>query len=108
MDALAHTSIRKCRITGIDISNQKVGSQYLRESTLAKIYFGAPDLYQRLKSEFGPKKKQILTLKAEFEAIAKNIRNRDSNPRKRERDMVKKYYNSLFPFVPRIALFGRS
>lgn len=106
MDDLAPPSIRQCRITKIDISNQKEGSQYLRESTLAKIYFEAPDLYQSLKSEFGPRKKQIITLKAEFEVIAKNIRNRDSNPRKRERDTFKKYNNSLFPFVPRIPLYA--
>jgi ribosomal protein S19E (S16A) len=107
MDALAHTSIRKCRITGIDISNQKEGSYYLRESTIKRIYLENQVLYKRLKSEFGPRKKQITTLKAEFEAIAKNIRNRDSNPRKRERDIFNRFKNSLFPYEPRIPLYAR-
>lgn len=107
MDDLAPFPKRVCRITKIDISNQKEGSYYLRESTIEKIYIEAKEKYQFLKDEFGPKKKHIESLKDEFEAIAKNIRNRDSNPRKRERDIFEKFKNSLFPYEPRIPLYAK-
>lgn len=107
MDDLAPIPSKVCKITGIDISNQKEGSYYLRESTIEKIYIEAKEKYQFLKDEFGPKKKQIESLKDEFEAIAKNIRNRDSNPRKRERDIFEKFKTSLFPYEPRIPIYSK-
>ncbi len=98
MDDLAPIPSKVCKITGIDISNQKEGSHFLRESTIERIFCNDPVLYQYLKSEFGPKNKLINQIEDEFEAIAKNIRNRDSNARKALRERISKYEDSLFPF----------
>jgi hypothetical protein len=99
---------RVCKVTGIEISGQKEGSSFLRETTLKTIYETKPTIYKYLKSKFGPKMKIPKSLDSEFEMIAKNIRNQDSNPRaqnraKEMRQKIKndlaviRYQNSLFP-----------
>ncbi|MFZ1423841.1 MAG: hypothetical protein WAS55_08460 [Saprospiraceae bacterium] len=108
IDVLAPSSVKLCLKTLIDISEQKGESKYLRESTLKKIHEKDRKLYEYLKIKFGPKRKMIQTLDDEFEAIAKNIRNKDSNPRKAIRDRVLKYGDSLFPFKTDVPLYGQS
>jgi hypothetical protein len=108
MDDLAQSPIKRCLITGVDISKQKDDSLYLRESTLKEIYENDQKLYQELKRRFGPKRKLIQCIKDEFEVIAKNIRNQDSNPRKSIRMRDSKYKGSLFPFVTNQPMYSRS
>ncbi|MBK7799212.1 MAG: hypothetical protein IPJ53_08875 [Saprospiraceae bacterium] len=95
---------RVCKVTGIDISHQKEGSSFLRETTLKTIKEKEPKIYEYLKLKFGPKLKQPKDQAGEFEMIAKNIRNQDSNPRAQQRALqhkkelaVIRYQNSLFP-----------
>lgn len=99
---------RKCTITGIDISTQKPGSKFLRESTLSQIYKNDKFLYQELFVKFGPRSGEILHLEKEFYLISKNIRNQDSNPRLSARYRDQKYKNSLFPYFTNIALYARN
>lgn len=95
-----------CKVTGIDISHQKEGSSFLRETTLKTIKENEPKIYEYLKLKFGPKLKQPKDQAGEFEMIAKNIRNQDSNPRAHQRAIqhkkelaVIRYQNSLFPLA---------
>ncbi|MBL7824958.1 MAG: hypothetical protein JNK69_16235, partial [Saprospiraceae bacterium] len=95
---------RVCKVTGIDISHQKEGSSFLSENTLKTIKENEPKIYEYLKLKFGPKLKQPKDQAGEFEMIAKNIRNQDSNPRAQQRAIqhkkelaVIRYQNSLFP-----------
>lgn len=89
---------RTCKITGINISAQKQGSAFLRESTIKEIYKYDKFLYQELFTKFGPRSGRILNLDEELIVICKNIRNLDSNPRLAARNRVNIYRNSLFPF----------
>ena len=95
-----------CKITGIDISTQKQGSTFLRESTIKEIYNNNKFLYQELYTKYGPRQGKYLTLQIEFYLIAKNIRNIDSNPRLSARNRVNTYRNSLFPFDSNIPLYA--
>ncbi|MBK9961677.1 MAG: hypothetical protein IPP06_10225 [Saprospiraceae bacterium] len=95
---------RVCKVTGIDISHQKEGSSFLSENTIKTIKENEPKIYEYLKLKFGPKLKQPKDQAGEFEMIAKNIRNQDSNPRAQQRAIqhkkelaVIRYQNSLFP-----------
>ncbi len=95
---------RVCKVTEIDISHQKEGSSFLSENTLKTIKENEPKIYEYLKLKFGPKLKQPKDQAGEFEMIAKNIRNQDSNPRAQQRALqhkkelaVIRYQNSLFP-----------
>lgn len=99
INGLAPAPDKVCIKTGIDISKQKEGSRYLREQTVREIYQFDKFIYQELFTKYGPKPERVLTPEEEFEAICKNIRNKDSNPRKRNRMRDFKYKNSLFPFT---------
>ena len=94
---LAPISQKYCKITGIDISAQKQGSRFLRETTLFEIYKNDKFQYQELVRKFGPRSGRILNLDEELIVICKNIRNQDSNPRLATRKRVITYRNSLFP-----------
>lgn len=96
-----------CKITGIDISAQKQGSSFLRESTLSEIYRNDKFQYMELVTKFGPRQQFVLPLQKEFYLIAKNIRNQDSNPRLSARNRVNTYRNSLFPFDSNIPLYAK-
>jgi hypothetical protein len=96
--------LRVCKVTGIDISHQKEGSSFLSENTIKTIKENEPKIYEYLKLKFGPKLKQPKDQAGEFEMIAKNIRNQDSNQRAHQRAIQNKkdlavirYQNSLFP-----------
>lgn len=104
---LAQNNQRYCKITGIDISAQKQGSAFLRESAIKEIYNYDKFLYQELFTKYGPRQGKDLTLPKEFYLIAKNIRNQDSNPRLSARNRVNTYRNSLFPFEPSLALYAK-
>ena len=88
---------RRCIITGIDISIQKLGSKFLRESILSQIYKNDKFLYQELRTKFGPRHDRLLSQENEIQAICKNIRNQDSNPRTLFRYRILRYQYSLFP-----------
>lgn len=96
---------RFCRVTRLDISNQKKGSYYLRESTIQTIYENDSKLYKILFEYFRPTRKKINSIMDVFEGIAKRIRNiytnRSARARKRLQkynDAIERYKNSLFPF----------
>ncbi len=101
---------RFCKITGVDITSQKEGSKFVRESILRAMKEDYdPLMYEYLKSKFGPVRKQPKDFKEELVIIAKNIRNKDSNPRanmegknQRKIRILKNFKNfyklSLFPF----------
>lgn len=90
---------RKCTITGIDISTQKPGSKFLRESTLSQIYKNDKFLYQELLVKFGPRSERVLDQKIEILAICKNIRNQESNFNYSNKRRHFKYEKSLFPYM---------
>lgn len=99
---------RFCKASGIDISHQKKGSVFVRESTLRKMKNDYdPLMYDFLKSKHGPTDKQ--SFNEELKIIAHYFRNADSNKRaiKKAQEIrktvklefaVKKYKSSLFPF----------
>ena len=96
---------RFCRVTRLDISNQKKGSYYLRESTIQTIYENDSKLYKILFEYFRPTRKKINSIMDVFEGIAKRIRNiytnRSAKARKKLQkynDAIERYKNTLFPF----------
>ena len=96
---------RFCRVTRLDISNQKKGSYYLRESTIQTIYENDSKLYKILFEYFRPTRKKINSIMDIFEGIAKRIRNiytnRSAKARKKLQkynDAIERYKNTLFPF----------
>lgn len=95
---LAPIGQKYCKITGIDISAQKQGSTFLRESTLSDIYNYDKFLYLELITKFGPRSGRILNPNEEQIVICKNIRNQVSNRRKSDRTRIIRYSSSLFPY----------
>ncbi|MBK6821527.1 MAG: hypothetical protein IPG87_00425 [Saprospiraceae bacterium] len=95
---------RVCKVTEIDISHQKEGSSFLSENTLKTIKENEPKIYEYLKLEIWSQIKTAQGPGREFEMIAKNIRNQDSNlghnkealQHKKELAVIR-YQNSLFP-----------
>lgn len=89
---------RYCKITNIDISSQKAGSEYLRETLLKKIKIDQYEVYQDLIKRFGPKSISGLNEGIVLERICKNIRNSNSNKNQQIKKVIKKSQNCLFPF----------
>lgn len=90
-------TVRKCIITGIDITDQKGDSLFLSENSIFKIHETDGKEFERLNNEFGPKTGDYKTLNELCYYIAHNIRNRDSNKRHEIKRKTEYYKNSLFP-----------
>ena len=76
------TGERFCKITGIDITHQKKGSCFLSERTVKEIFNNDPATFKELERLFHGKNK---TIGKRFYSIAHNIRNSESNPKRKER-----------------------
>lgn len=88
---------RKCKITGIDITQQKGESKFLSQASIKRIFETEPETFKTLLSNFSPKEPERMSFDKLCLEIAHNIRNRDSNKR---HEIIKKteyYRNSFFP-----------
>lgn len=83
----------KCLITGLDISTQKKGSKFLRETTLKNIKENDPDTYQKLELKYLTEKAKTLPEKRQIYLICKNIRDTDSNPRNNRQRFEQRNYH---------------
>lgn len=69
------TESRKCKVTGIDISMQKVGSVLLSHVGLKYYKESNPDLFNRLKNKYLSKQWSDADEQTQIKEIAHNIRN---------------------------------
>ncbi|MFZ1749420.1 MAG: hypothetical protein WAU01_04490, partial [Saprospiraceae bacterium] len=92
-----NVTVRKCIITGIEITHQKGDSLFLSENSIFKIYETDGKEFERLNNDFGPKAGDYKTLNELCYYIAHNIRNKDSNKRHEIKRKTEYYKNSLFP-----------
>lgn len=66
-----------CKVTGIEITNQRKGSFLLRESTLRQICcVSDPLIYSFINWNYGPLNGYLMDKEKEFRVISKNVRNR--------------------------------
>lgn len=88
---------RKCKITGIDITQQKGESKFLSQSSIKRIFETEPETFKTLLSNFSPKDPERMSFDKLCLEIAHNIRNRDSNKRFEIKRKTEFYRNSFFP-----------
>jgi hypothetical protein len=88
---------RKCKITGIDITQQKGESKFLSQASIKRIFETEPETFKTLLSNFSPKEPERMSFDKLCLEIAHNIRNRDSNKRHEIIRKTEFYRNSFFP-----------
>lgn len=67
--------IRRCKVTGIDISGQRKGSKFVSKKTVANLYKNDIDTYRKLEGLYLPIKKRNSKLERRAYYIAHNVRN---------------------------------
>jgi hypothetical protein len=92
-----NVTLKKCKITGIDITHQKGESKFLSQASIMKMYDVNRKTFNELKEKFGPKNPDKMPIDKLCLEIAHNIRNRDSNKRHEIKRKKTIYKNSLFP-----------
>ncbi|WP_374329372.1 hypothetical protein [Soonwooa sp.] len=70
---------RNCNVTGLDISMQKIQSNYINILALRYYYDHYPKIYKQIENKYLKSKKRNLDLEAQFYYIAHNIRNKHFN-----------------------------
>jgi hypothetical protein len=91
--------IKRCPVTGLDISMQPKNSKFITISGIMWYYKHEIEIYYQFLAIRLNKNYQKKDLKSQFRMIAHSIRNEDSNPRNNTRRAVKKLLNdknSLF------------
>ena len=88
---------RKCKITGIDITQQKGESKFLSQASIKRIFETEPETFKTLLGNFSPKDPERMSFDKLCLEIAHNIRNRDSNKRFEIKRKTEYYRNSFFP-----------
>ena len=78
-ERLKITHLKKCLVTGIDISNQKNSSLTISENSLKKLYRSDILTLQKLKNKYLPKLWINANLEKQLYEIAHNIRNVKNN-----------------------------
>lgn len=86
--------LHRCIITGIDISTQKKGSKFLRESTLKMIKTNNPTLYEELSKKYLTDFGKLQNDDRKIYLICKNIRDIDSNKRNNRKKFESRYYSA--------------
>jgi hypothetical protein len=79
-----------CKVTGINISCQKPGSEFLCISGIRKLFKTDQEEYNKLKSEWLSAKKENESPDVQFYYIAHNIRNEYHNPKNNTRRSIKR------------------
>ena len=94
---IQNVTLRKCIVTGIDITYQKGESKFLSKLSIKRIYETEPETFKTLLSNFSPKEPERMSFDKLCLEIAHNIRNRDSNKRHEIIRKTELYRNSFFP-----------
>lgn len=77
-----------CKVTGIDISCQRKGSEFLCISGIRKLFKTDPKEYTKLKSEWLSTKRENESQEVQFYYIAHNIRNEFNNPKHNTKNAI--------------------
>lgn len=91
--------IKRCPVTGLDISMQANNSKFITASGIRWYYKHETEIYYQFLAIRLNGNYQKKDLKSQFKLIAHSIRNADSNPRNNTKRAVKKLLNdkaSLF------------
>lgn len=95
-----------CKVTGINISMQRAGSQFLCDSGIRFLFENDAETFAKLKTERLSQKWQSEPIEVQFREIAHSIRNEYFNPRHNATRDIKNLYSHpvLFDFEPFIRL----
>ena len=91
--------IRRCPVTGLDISMQPKNTKFLSISGIKWYYRYEREIYHQFLGIRLSKNLKKETLEVQFKGIAHSIRNAESNPRNNTRKAIQKLLqekNSLF------------
>ncbi len=92
-------TIKRCPVTGLDISMQPKNSKFISISGIKWYYRNETEIYYQFLAIRLSENLKNKDLKLQFKGIAHSIRNCDSNPRNNTRRAIKKLLNekdSLF------------
>lgn len=91
-----------CKVSGLDISCQKKGSEFLCISGIRKLYKEDPIQYKKLKIERLSERWQNEPLETQFSEICHSIRNEYFNPKHNSRNAILKQLRdpALFDIMP--------
>ena len=95
----SENTIKRCPVTGLDISMQPKHTKFLSASGIKWYYRHEIEIYYQYLSVRLTPGSLNKDLKTQFKLIAHNIRNAESNPRNNTRRAIKKLLNdksSLF------------
>lgn len=88
-----HQNNRLCLVTKLDISMQRKGSKFLRETTLKNIKESNPEIYKDLEKKYLTESAKTLSEQMQIYLICKNIRDADSNPRNNRKRFEQRNYH---------------
>ena len=108
------TDVRRCPVTGYDITHQRANTRYVSASSVRMWYDLDRERFSELAGQFLKPKQAGADLKKQCVSIAHNIRNADTNPRNNPVRRLKKYVVrpgghtlALFPVADTLKLSGR-
>lgn len=95
---LSKLNIRRCPVTGLDISMQPKNSKFITTTGIKWYYKHETEIYYQFLAIRLSENYKNKELKSQFKQIAHSIRNTESNPRNNTRRAIKKLLNdnSLF------------
>lgn len=96
---LSSNPIKRCPVTGLDISMQPKNSKFISVSGIKWYYKYEREIYHQFLAIRLTETLKKKDLKTQFKGIAHNIRNTESNPRNNTKKAIKKLLNekgSLF------------
>jgi len=96
---LSTTSIKRCPVTGLDISMQAKNTKFLSTSGIIWYYKNEREIYYQFLAIRLSENLKTKDLKSQIRGIAHNIRNSESNPRNNTKKAIQKLLNeksSLF------------
>lgn len=83
-------NVRKCLVTGIDISHQKKGSKFLSETSIRWIFKIDREQYLKLREKYLTNERRTEPLDIQFREIAHQIRNEFNNPKHNTRHSIER------------------
>ena len=104
---LSENNIKRCPVTGLDISMQPQNSKFITISGIAWYYKNEREIYyqflaSRLTGDFINK-----DLKTQFKTIAHRIRNAESNPRNNTKRAIRKLLDDKSSLFNNILLIDK-
>lgn len=104
---ISENKIRRCPVTGLDISMQPKNSKFITSTGIGWYYRYEREIYYQFLAIRLTENYKKKNLNSQFKQIAHSIRNAESNPRNNTRRAIKKLLNDKSSLFNNIQLIDK-